>query len=264
MILIGVATWKRQQFVICEVLPAIQRYTVSDYQLVVSPDSEEAHQALWQVPGIRVLGTGCTLGVAGNKNRILAEFARDKSYTHCFLFEDDTWPIKRGWDAWYIEGLKATGVHAVCFQPVDFYRGISRQKRPVNGHQVISTKIDGMMMLAITRTTIDTIGGFHEAYKRERYGNEHSEYMGRAAVADLIPFTNATLAGCEKWIDGIDYMEFRGIPRPADDPNGGKLLFAKYQPHGLAVFGAVKKTHRKGKLYQSPVWPEEPKWNHHG
>lgn len=268
MILVGIATWRRHELVTEKIVPAIREFTVEPCEIVVACDSFESH-AYVRVHAdstVKVLGAGKCLGVAGNKNRILSHFAKHTAFSHCFLFEDDTWPIALGWDKWYVNGMKQTGVHAVCFQPVDFYGGISRRhpRRPGDLFELVSTKIDGMMMLAIDRKTIDTIGGFHEAFKKERYGNEHSEFMCRANAARLVPFTNATLVGCERWIDGIDYQEFRGIKRPADDPNGGKLLFDKYQPHGLRAFGEAKKANRQGKLYQTPHWPEEPQWINRG
>jgi hypothetical protein len=267
MLGIGIITWRRPEFVIGTVIPKILAHTKGDFSLAISCNDPRLLGLAVNFPEIRLLGNGKNLGVAGGKNRVIC-WALNHKLEHLFLFEDDTFPIQDGWDIWYREAHRATGVQAVTYQPDDFYQGVSshgpRGKIGFPGMnerevEAVGTTLDGMMMLSATRKALETIGGFHRAFEGIN-GQEHSEWMTRAKKAGLCPFTNCSFLGCQEWVDGIDYQEWRwgkGIPsgrqRPEGDPQSGKLF--NYEP-GRNVFFRLCKTHRQGELWQDPCWDE--------
>lgn len=266
-ILIGVAGWKRHHALQHTLNRLIEHTSSADVaEVAVAIDDPELHDYFRRQGYPWLLGTGVNMGVAGNKNRIFARFL-DGSFDHLFLFEDDTFPIKDGWLHWWLDGHASTEVQALCWQPLDFYGGLSRTRGRSRGFEAISTKVDGMGLLSATRKAVETIGGMHHAFRDAPYGNEHSEWMTRANAAGLVPFTNCTLRGCEEWIDSLDYQSWRSADLSAErEPSGAETLFKKQQPRGLATFTRVRKTHRErarkpGGLFEDPHWPEvEARW----
>lgn len=262
MIGIGILTWRRQDFVRDKVVPAIRECTVSPFELVVSCNSHPALNRMIEA-NIPFIGSGKNLGVAGGKNRIICWFLGALSLEHLFLFEDDTWPIQKGWDDWYRRGHAATGVHAVTFQPDDFYGGVTSHGQRAGQYEAVGTYVDGMMMLSATRRAVETIGGMHRNFEGIN-GQEHSEWMTRANRAGLCPFTNTSFMGCQAWLDGIDYQEWRhgkglpgGVVRPAGDPASSQLFGPHGYDLGRETFFRTKKTHTLGRsLYQDPCWDE--------
>lgn len=265
MIGIGIVTWQRHERLLPSIVAAVGDLTLSSYELFVGCDSPEA---LVAVRAMRLpCGGGVRRGVAANKNRVFAWFADRPFLSHLFLFEDDTFPVKQGWDDWWLGGHAAIPeVQAACWQPVDFYNGPSRPGLKIarGGYVAMPTHNDGMAMLSITRAGFEKVGGMHPAFRVAGYGNEHSEYMTRARRAGIVPWTNCTFQGCEEHVDSVDYREWRharglpgGEPRPAGDPAGSSLLFAKNQPHGLATFCRVS---REEQTYHDPHWEERQEW----
>jgi len=258
---IGILTWRRAEFVRDKIIPAIKQYTLSEHAIAVSVNSKEAEAVFHEDGTVYSYGDGKNLGVAGGKNRIMCWFLQHK-LEHLFLFEDDTWPIKRGWDEWYRLGHATTGVQAVTFQPDDFYQGVTQHGPRAGQYEAVATHVDGMMMLSATRHAVETIGGMHRNFEGIN-GQEHSEWMTRANRARLCPFTNCSFFGCQEWLDGIDYQEWRhgkGLPggalRPQGDPAASQLYGPQAYDLGRETFFRTKKKHAIGSLYQDPCWDE--------
>jgi len=278
MIGIGILTWRRSELVRDKIISALLQHTTDDFALAISCNSEEALErfeaglkmlrhvdVVDSLKGpVKLLGEGKNLGVAGGKNRIICWFLQNPHLEHLFLLEDDTWPIKKGWDIWYRRAHQVTGVQAVTFQPDDFYAGVTSHGPRAGQYEAVGTYVDGMMMLSATRKAIETVGGMHRNFDGIN-GQEHSEWMTRANRAGMTPFTNCSFMGCQEWLDGIDYQEWRhgkglpgGVVRPAGDPAASQL----YGPHGYdkgrETFFRTKKTHTIGRsLFQDPCWDEE-------
>lgn len=264
MIAIGILCWGRVDYVMNVILPAITRCTVDTYLIAVSCNSKHALEKLATERYLRpqLLGTGKNLGVAGGKNRLICWFKNTPSVDHLFLFEDDCEPTKHGWDQWFIDGHRATGVQAVTYQPHLFYGGVTGHGPRSASHEAVGTCIDGMTLLSATRKAIDCVGGFHPAFYGVN-GQEHSEWMTRANRAGMAPFTNCSFMGCEEWVDGIDHREWRktnGLPggreRPPGDPATLHVYGDKHYDKGRETFFRVKKSHRIGELYQDPCADE--------
>lgn len=278
MIGIGILTWRRPEFVRDTILPAIKERTKGDFAVAISCNAMEALRCMQEDVGwgstvgesalksFRTLGSGKNLGVAGGKNRLIC-WALQHKIDHLFLFEDDTYPIRAGWDQWYLANHQALKVEAATWQPTDFYGGVtSRGNRGQtlvgDPLEVVGTQIDGMTLLSATRKALEAVGGMHRAFEGLN-GQEHSEWMTRAHRAGMCPFTNTTFVGCEQWVDGIDYQEWRfarGLPggklRPPDDPQTQKVFGQQTYDKGRETFFRVKKHHRIGELWQDPCWDE--------
>jgi hypothetical protein len=200
--------------------------------------------------GFEVIGSGKRLGVAGNKNRILSYFLQSH-HDHLFLFEDDCYPIKRGWEDLYFEAHRLSGSGCLLFLPVGMYGKVvwSQPARKVHG-----LERDGGMLLSLTRRAVEVCGGLHPAFRI--YGGEHSEYARRLVRNGQMVYTRACPVGCEEFIDGWDYANYQGrVGRIRMDPftsDVEKIKDSSLRGHakqGLLIYEQVKD---KGGCFQDP------------
>src|SRR6185369_2892528 len=254
MIGIGILTWRRAEFVRDVILPAITALTVEPYLLVISANSKEA---LAIDTEHAKLGSGRNLGPSGGKNRIFQWFKQHTELEHLFLFEDDTYPSRRGWDRWYRNAHQATKCEIITFKPEDFYQGITEYGPPCGDYQVVATKLDGAMMISMTRRASNVLGGMHRTFEGF-VGGEDTELMLRSTRAKMCPFRNPTFVGCANWLDRIDYREWRGAEkRPDGDPAAHKIFGQARYEVGLQRAAAAGKALTIDKLYIDPYWDEE-------
>jgi len=114
------------------------------------------------------------LGIAKSKNKCL-KFLHDCEYV--FLFDDDCFPKKIGWDQYYIDTYKKTDIHHLMhLSPV---LGVSRQCDSI-------TEFKNCMgvMLFFTRHALDILGGYDTRFNI--YGYEHCQITNRAYDAKLM------------------------------------------------------------------------------
>lgn len=117
-------------------------------------------------------------GIAKVKNegiRILKSSGCD----HFFLFDDDAFPVKKGWEELYISLARTNNVHHFMHQfplPAGF-----SPERTANG--ICEYAECCGMMLYFTRHAIDTLGGYRKDFGI--YGYEHAEISGRCHFAGL-------------------------------------------------------------------------------
>lgn len=90
---------------------------------------------------------------------------------HIFLFDDDCYPLVRGWEIPYINSDE----HHLCFT----WR---RKVLQTNGRLVNYELPDGQMMY-FTKRCLDAVGGFDEEY--DTWGFEHVDYSQRVYNAGL-------------------------------------------------------------------------------
>jgi len=202
-ILIAISTYQRHKTALKETIDFIRKYTKNFYDILICCDSPESFAYCHDLNYLCIGGE--SKGIARNKNRGISYFLKHPEYEYLFLLDDDCFPIKKGWDNWWINGYKSTGYHHFLFAPLNHYGKITNEKIFEN-YSVKYHELDGGCFMFCTRKCIETVGGFHPKFKR--YGGEHSEFTERIARAKLIPAPKISLVGCEEWMDGWDWQVY--------------------------------------------------------
>jgi glycosyltransferase involved in cell wall biosynthesis len=148
MIGIGVTTYNRPNLAL-SCLANIKKYTTEPYELYIAVDSDSDRQ-----------------GVAKRKNECLKAL---KDCDYIFLFDDDCYPIKEGWEKAIIDKSKKTKSHHFCFNKEPFYEIKGYQF--INGIELECFGACGGVMLFYTNEVIRKVGAFYEGY--DTYGFEH-------------------------------------------------------------------------------------------
>lgn len=140
-----------------------------------------------------------------SKNMCL-EIADNLGAEHIFLSDDDTFPIKEGWEQLYIKSGAAhlNYTFKYRFKIVD---GLLHFENP-NG-----------CMMYLNRRAIDKVGGFDIGFIK--YGYWHGAYSNRVYNAGLIPHPFMDVMGSSKYLYCLDQ-------KPGDNrtsaPDRGKFL----------------------------------------
>jgi hypothetical protein len=139
-------------------------------------------------------------GVAWARNQVLQQLDHCE---HIFLFDDDCWPVMRGWAEYWAEQCEAAGVRYSAL-PEAFKTGrVERWAR--EGSDIIYW--EGGIGAAIYqhRSALDAIGGYNEALRG--YGFEDAGRADRAQRAGLTgPTRNACPLRCLAYIHSADVM----------------------------------------------------------
>ena len=117
-------------------------------------------------------------GVARSKNECLKNL---KNCDYVFLFDDDCFPQADGWANIYIEAHLATDIHHFIFIGPPY--SDEAQTVNVNDFPVWVSPNAGGVLMFLTKTAIQKVGGYNQGYKN--YGYEHSGYSNRVFRAQL-------------------------------------------------------------------------------
>ncbi|WP_417444627.1 glycosyltransferase family 2 protein [Joostella sp.] len=135
-------------------------------------------------------------GIPKAKNKSL-ELCYNTGSKHIFLFDDDIYPIKEGWELPYIK----SGIHHLSYNFDKAYQGTpKRQSKEINGFKI--SQIPNGCMLYFTRECIDKVGGFNEGFGLGLY--EHTDFTRRIHNAGLTPYKNMDVIGSEKLFYSMD------------------------------------------------------------
>jgi glycosyltransferase involved in cell wall biosynthesis len=235
-IVIGITTHQRNEW-LDECIDAIRKHTVSDYDLVVACDSQQSvHHCLDKK--YNCIG-GEQRGIAFNKNRIIKYAEENIDYSHIFLFDDDAFPIKKGWDRYIINGMKLCNIGHWLFLPENQYGQIVWEKRfgdiVLKAHQN-----DGGCLMCVPKSTVDIVGGLHPSFYQNKYGGEHSDYARRIARSGLSPHAKISFKNCNEYIDGHDWKVYSGreaMGPPLSQEEG--IKFNNVVRNGLAIYNRV-------------------------
>ena len=139
-------------------------------------------------------------GVAKRKNECLANL-QDCDYI--FLFDDDCYPIKEGWDKLIIDTHLKSFNHHFVYNKEPF----CKIKNLVfgNHHILESYEGSGGTMLFLTKQVLNKVGGFYTGY--DRYGFEHIGYSIRIHRAGLTNDFFLSLKGLNEYIYSRDYED---------------------------------------------------------
>jgi len=118
-------------------------------------------------------------GIAHRKNeclRILYESGCD----YIFLFDDDCFPVKKGWMDFFIQAHERTGQDHFLY-----LKELGELKKTGEQDGIDIYNLCGGVFMFLTRKVIEEVGGFNPRYKI--YGYEHGTYSMRVHNAGLTP-----------------------------------------------------------------------------
>lgn len=126
-------------------------------------------------------------GIAKAKNMCLALL---DDCEHIFLFDDDCYPITKGWFIPYIIAQEGQLSYTFNRKIVSQYFGLTEYELPCG------------CMLYINRKCLDVVGGFDTDF--EGYGYEHVNYSQRVYNAGLTSAKYLDITGSDKLIHSMD------------------------------------------------------------
>jgi glycosyltransferase involved in cell wall biosynthesis len=182
MIGIGITTYNRPDMALLCVAN-IKKHTTEPYKLYIAVDSDTDRK-----------------GVAKRKNECLREL---KDCDYIFLFDDDCYPIEKGWEQNIIEQSKKTDSHHFCFNKEPFYekKGLTF----INGVELECYSNCGGVMLFYTSKVLLKVGAFYEGY--ETYGFEHIGHSIRIFRSGLSADLFCCPSDLKNYIYSHDYEE---------------------------------------------------------
>lgn len=201
MPLVGIAVTttleRKDAYELC--LKNIQNHRPKNSRLVLVIDGADNEENRRIAESITMPGRGDSIvflngpqkmGIPAAKNASLANL---KDCDYKFLFDDDAWPVKDGWEIPYI----ASGENHLSYQFADVSgdRKLGDMRQVYNDGQVTGYTGQRGVMLFYTKEAIDTVGGFDPAYGVGMY--EHVDLAMRiyAAGLSLTPFGDVVGSG---------------------------------------------------------------------
>lgn len=148
-------------------------------------------------------------GVSQAKNKNLNEL---QNCDFIFLFDDDTWPIKHGWEDYFIDAMVRSG-EAHLLYLTEKLHGKSTQK---NG--LLSFPNCGGVFMAFDnrkKTIINKVGAFNYDYKK--WGFEHAGYSARIYRAGLVSEPFLMARETDDYIYSLDYDKGEQIKSSVSD-----------------------------------------------
>lgn len=136
--------------------------------------------------------------IAKDKNKLI-KMLYDQGVDYLFIFDDDTFPIKQGWEMFFIAASKRTGVqHFILgndehLQMIGFENGLNYFRKGTG------------CMLFLTRQVIEKVGYLNNRYGR--YGFEHATYSHRINKAGLTPSWYCSVEGWEEYVYSWDLQK---------------------------------------------------------
>jgi glycosyltransferase involved in cell wall biosynthesis len=182
MVGIGITTYKRKDL-LAKCLDNIKTYSTLPYKLYVAEDTDEDRR-----------------GIALRKNECLSNLT-DCEYI--FLFDDDCYPIQKGWEEFFIKAHKESGYHHFCYLTKNLH--IEKNYYFCGEYTIKSYVQCGGVFMFLTQEVLKKVGGFYNGYKY--YGFEHLGYTLRIFFAKLIPEMYLCVDGTEKYLFAHDYQE---------------------------------------------------------
>jgi glycosyltransferase involved in cell wall biosynthesis len=179
---IGFTTYKRDNL-LAECLDNLRLYTTSDYKLHIARDSDEDRR-----------------GIALRKNECLHHL-QDCDYI--FLFDDDCYPIKKGWEQFVIKAHEDSGEHHFAYLKDNIH---TAKNFYFCGDTTTKSFVTcGGVFLSITKECLKKVGGFWDNY--DLYGFEHLGYSFRVFSAKLNSDLFMSVEGLEEYLFAYDYEE---------------------------------------------------------
>lgn len=136
--------------------------------------------------------------IAKDKN-ILIKSLYDNECDYFFIFDDDTFPIKEGWEQFFIDASIKSGCQ-------HFILGNDSHLNKIGGENGLTYFQKGTgCMLFLTRKVVEEVGYMNNKYGR--YGYEHAAYSDRINRAALTPSWYVSVDGWEEYIYSWDLQK---------------------------------------------------------
>ena len=159
------------------------------------------------------------LGPGHARNQVLAHF---DGYDHVFIFDDDCYPTRLGWEDYFIQEAQANSIHYMSLP--DIFGG---EYQRTEGEMTFWFSALGCFLYQ-DKLAMETIGGYNLEYNR--YGYEDAARSHRAIKAGL----TGSDAGWGFPIRGLSYIHSEDVFGENPAPNiqtAEKLAYiAKNQP----------------------------------
>jgi len=184
MIGIGVTTHNRLD-ILRETLEALSRFTETPFRLVVvsdqSTDGTEAFLRDYQPGGAcleyRPVFSPYRYGSVRGKNQCLLDLM---ACEFVFLLDDDCRPRAPGWESFFLEAHRATGIHH--FSYLTHAHG-EPSVHSIEGYRVHAHPRSGGVFTTISPRMLAEVGGFNPRF--QLYGYFHASYSERVHRAGL-------------------------------------------------------------------------------
>ncbi len=177
---IGVITMNRLD-ALKQCVARIARHTTSPYVLVIADDGSTDETVEWaRGEGVPVV-TGDRRGCAWNKNRALYFLRECTDCDPIILLEDDTWPVRDGWErVWIDAGHQWRHVN---FDGSSYNADLAPEDRPTEPGTAIrpyaTPHVTGVCTVT-SRAALDSVGYLDTRF--HGYGIEHVEWTERFAA----------------------------------------------------------------------------------
>jgi len=179
---IGVTTYNRLHL-LEECLWKIASYTRSEYTLYVATDTDEDRR-----------------GVAYRKNECIRNL---KDCDYIFLFDDDCYPCKEGWETYIIQVSYLSNENHFVLHDKKLHK--VKNVSFAYPHVLLYLENSGGVFMFITKQCVDTIGGLYEGYNT--YGLEHIGYSFRAYLGKQTSYPFVTIENLNDYIFSHDYQD---------------------------------------------------------
>jgi len=136
--------------------------------------------------------------IAKDKNKLIKELY-DDGCDYIFIFDDDCFPIKEGWEQFFIDA----SIHTGCQH---FIVGNDEHLNMIGEDNGLTYFQKGTgCMLFLTRKVVDEVGYMNNKYGK--YGYEHAAYSYRIHRAGLTPSWYTSVDGWEEYIYSWDLQK---------------------------------------------------------
>ena len=132
-------------------------------------------------------------GVAYSKNQNLKTL---QGCDYIFLFDDDCYPIKKGWAEFFINSRQN---HLLFLN----YKHFLLQRIDYHNYYLETYKDCGGVFMYLTKEAFNKVGYFNSEYGQ--YGFEHAGYSNRIFKAHLIPWMYQQLENTSDYLMALDY-----------------------------------------------------------
>ena len=156
-----------------KIIEAIERFTATDYTLIVCDDGSSPENLLVLSQHNIPLISGDNRGVAWNKNRGIYYLMECMDCDVVILIDDDVMPKEVGWEAGWIEAAIKFGHVNYAFDDMVAENPPHSCSSDVPG---LTTKLSGQC-IAFSRFSWMYVGYFDPRFGR--FGHEHTEYTNR-------------------------------------------------------------------------------------
>ena len=194
MIKIGIMAFLRKDQ-IDFTIEKIKENTVNDFEFLIACDSKELYDHCVR-KGYPCIGGTERVGYAKNRNRLHEWFSAGGD--DFFKFDDDCYPIKRGWDQWILDAHEETGYPYFLFAPSCKMYGNQIGTIVFTNYTATLWELDGSIMVSMKPAIIERLGGIHIGFGK--YGGESSEFSQRVARLGLIPKRGISLEKMDEWL----------------------------------------------------------------